>query len=63
MPSIQLNRLHSRAVCRAIAERFSAALGTQCNELPPNLLSLMERLKDLSPSFTPAACYGLRVVR
>ena len=44
MLNVQINRIHSGAICQAIAERLSAVLGSQFNELPPNLLELMGQL-------------------
>jgi hypothetical protein len=41
---VQINRIHSSAVCEEIGERLSAALGSQSNELTPPLLALIKRL-------------------
>jgi hypothetical protein len=62
---VQINRIHSGAVCKAIGEGLSVTLGPQSNELPPRLVALMkqlamdetggiERMKDFSnASFPP----------
>jgi hypothetical protein len=44
MLNVEINRIHSRAVCQAIGERLSAVLGPQSNELPASLLALMQQL-------------------
>jgi hypothetical protein len=41
---VQINRIHSSAVCEEIGERLSAALGSQSNELTPPLLALIKSL-------------------
>ena len=41
---VQINRVHSGAVCKEMGERLSVALGPQSSELQPRLLSLMKRL-------------------
>ncbi|MFY9953397.1 hypothetical protein [Bradyrhizobium sp.] len=43
---VQINRVHSGAVCKEIGERLSVALGPQSIELQPRLLSLMKRLVE-----------------
>jgi hypothetical protein len=62
---VQINRIHSGAVCHAVGETLSVTLGPQSNELPPRLVGLMkqlamdetggiERMKDFSnASFAP----------
>jgi len=62
---VQINRIHSGAVCKAVGETLSVSLGPQSNELPPRLVGLMkqlamdetdgiERMKDFSnASFPP----------
>lgn len=62
MLNVQIDRIHSGAVCTAIGERLSAVLGPQSNELPPSLLALMKQLTKsnldvpskicLKPAFT-----------
>ena len=49
MLDVQINRVHSRAVCKEIAERLPAALGPQSNELPARLLALMDQLEKVEP--------------
>jgi hypothetical protein len=41
---VQINPVHSGAICKEIGEGLSVALGPQSIELPPRLLSLMKRL-------------------
>ncbi len=48
MLDVQINHIHSGAVCKAIGERLSAVLGPQSSELPPRLLALMEQLMSLN---------------
>jgi hypothetical protein len=43
---VQINRVHSGAVCKEMGERLSAALGPQSIELQPRLLSLMKQLVE-----------------
>jgi hypothetical protein len=43
---VQINRVHSGAVCKEIGERLSVALRPQSIELQPRLLSLMKRLVE-----------------
>jgi hypothetical protein len=50
MLDIQMNRVHSGAVCEEIGERLAIALGTPSNELPARLLGLMDRLAKAEPS-------------
>jgi hypothetical protein len=50
MLDIQINHIHSGAVCKEIAERLPAALGPQSNELPARLLALMGELKTVEHS-------------
>jgi hypothetical protein len=53
MLDIQINEIHSDAVCQEIGERLSSALGRQSNELPDSLLVLIERLaRSETPSET-----------
>jgi hypothetical protein len=44
MLDVQINRVHSGAICDEIGERLSAALGPQSNELPARLLALIDKL-------------------
>jgi hypothetical protein len=41
---IQIDRIHSGAVCKEMGDRLSVALGPQSIELPPRLLALIEQL-------------------
>jgi hypothetical protein len=41
---LQINRVHSGAVCDAVGETLSVTLGPQSNELPPRLVGLMKQL-------------------
>lgn len=48
---VQIDRVHSGAVCKEIGEKLSVVLGPQSIELPPHLLALMEQLpKDEHPN-------------
>jgi hypothetical protein len=44
---VQINRIHSGAICKEMGERLSARLGPQSNELPARLLALMEQLEKV----------------
>jgi hypothetical protein len=46
---VQINRIHSGAICKEIGKALSAALGPQSNELPARLLVLMEQLAKVEP--------------
>jgi len=50
MLDIQINRIHSGAVCEEIGERLALALGPQSDVLPAPLLDLMDRLAKVEPS-------------
>jgi hypothetical protein len=50
---VQINRVHSGAICKEIGERLSARPGPQSNELPPRLLALMEQLAKVEPREAP----------
>jgi hypothetical protein len=54
MLDVQINRIHSGAVCKEIGERLSVELGPQSNELPPRLLALMEQLAKVEPREVPS---------
>jgi hypothetical protein len=43
---VQINRVHTVAVCKEMGERLSVALGPQSVELQPRLLSLMKQLAE-----------------
>jgi hypothetical protein len=45
---VQINRVHTDAVCKEMGERLSVALGPQSLELQPRLLSLMKQLVEQS---------------
>jgi hypothetical protein len=51
---VQINRVHSGAVCKEMGERLSVALGPQSIELQPCLLSLMKQLEQAG-KFSKAA--------
>jgi hypothetical protein len=42
---VQIDRVHSDAICEEIGERLSVALGPQPHELPPRLIELMDNLR------------------
>lgn len=42
MLNVQINSIHSGAVCQAIGERLALALRPQSTQLPPHLLALMQ---------------------
>ena len=44
---VQINRIHSSAICEEMGERLAARLGPQSNELPARLLALMEQLEKV----------------
>jgi predicted kinase len=44
---VQINRIHSGAICKEMGERLAARLGPQSNELPARLLALMEQLEKV----------------
>ncbi len=41
---IQIDRIHSGAVCEEMGDRLSVVLGPQSVELPPRLLALIDQL-------------------
>jgi hypothetical protein len=43
---VQINRVHTGAICKEMGERLSIALGPQSIELQPRLLSLMKQLAE-----------------
>jgi hypothetical protein len=45
---VQINRVHTDAVCKEMGERLSVALSPQSLELQPRLLSLMKQLVEQS---------------
>lgn len=51
---VQINRVHTGAVCKEMGERLSVALGPQSIELQPCLLSLMKQLEQAG-KFSKAA--------
>ena len=51
---LDLNRIHSNAICQEIAERLAAAQGPQPNELPPRLVALMDELAKVEPRESPS---------
>jgi hypothetical protein len=46
---IQIDRIHSGAVCEEMSDRLSVALGPQSIELPARMLALIKRLAKLAP--------------
>jgi hypothetical protein len=46
---IQIDRIHSGAVCKEMGDRLSVALGRQSIELPPRLLALIDQLAKAEP--------------
>ena len=46
---VQINRIHSRAVCDEIGERLSVALSSQSIELPSHLVALIKELATIEP--------------
>jgi hypothetical protein len=46
---VQINRIHSGAICKEMGERLSTRLGPQSNELPARLLALIEQLAKVEP--------------
>lgn len=54
MLDVQITRIQSGAVCKAIGEGLSVGLGPQSNELPPRLLALMEQLTKVEPREVPS---------
>jgi len=44
MLNVQIDHIHSRAVCQAIGERLSAMLGPQSDKLPSRLHALMQQM-------------------
>jgi hypothetical protein len=54
MLDVQIDRTHSGAVCKAIGEGLSVALGPQSNELSPRLLALTEQLAKVGPREVPS---------
>ena len=51
---VQINRIHSSAICKEMGERLAARLGPQSNELPARLLALMEQLAKVEPREAPS---------
>lgn len=56
--SIELDRIHCRAICDEIGERLHYILRQDTSELPPHLKYLMARLaeadREPSPSLAPS---------
>jgi hypothetical protein len=53
MANVQINRIHSGAICNEIGERLAAALGPQSNELPARLVALIDELAKVGPREAP----------
>ena len=53
MPDVQINRIHSGAICHEIAERLGAALGPQSDELPARLVAQIDALLKVEPREVP----------
>jgi hypothetical protein len=49
---VQINRVHTGAICKEMGERLSIALGPQSIELQPRLLSLMKQLAEQLENWT-----------
>jgi hypothetical protein len=43
---VQIDHVHSAALCREIGERLAVGLGNELVEMPPHLIMLMDRLRD-----------------
>jgi hypothetical protein len=56
---VQINRIHSGAICKEIGERLSAALGPQSGELSPRLLALIKELAKVDPREAPRKFDGI----
>jgi hypothetical protein len=56
---VQIDRIHSGAVCKEIGERLSAALGPRSNELPPRLLALVKQIAEDEPHDEPSKIQGI----
>jgi hypothetical protein len=54
MLDVQINRIHSGAIRKAIGEVLSVGLGRQSSELPPRLLALMKQLAKVEPREVPS---------
>jgi len=54
MLDVQINRIHSGAIRKAIGEVLSVGLGRQSGELPPRLLALMKQLAKVEPREVPS---------
>lgn len=54
MLDVELNRVHSNAICHEIGERLAAAQGPQPNELPPRLVALIDELAKGEPREAPS---------
>lgn len=54
MLDVELNRIHSNAICHEIGERLAAAQGPQPNELPPRLVALIDELAKVEPREVPS---------
>ena len=50
MLDVQINRIHSGAICNEIGER----LGPQSNELPDRLLAVIDELEKVEPPALPS---------
>jgi hypothetical protein len=44
---LQINRIHTGAICNEIGERLRATLAGNPNQLPPHILGLTERFDSV----------------
>jgi hypothetical protein len=56
---VQINRIHSGAICKEIGKELSAALGPQSGELSPRLLALIKGLAKVDPRKAPRKFDGI----
>jgi hypothetical protein len=52
---VQIGRIHSAAICEEIGETLRTRLDRQTVPLPPELRTLMGRLRDAFSELTPKA--------
>jgi hypothetical protein len=52
--NIQIDHMHSRAICDEIGDRLRETLGREPVELPPRLRLLVERLAELDGEVAPS---------
>lgn len=54
IPTIELDHLHSTAVCQGVGERLRDALSREAPDLPQHLRTLIDRLPELDRENTPS---------